>query len=76
MKNLMVILGLVLIFTSCEKSSPLDDYAEVYGNALDSLNTTSGTVPNIDYQFDMILDYYFEKLLFFYHLLHTLILLI
>ena len=53
MKNLMVILGLVLIFTSCEKSSPLDDYAEVYGDALDSLNTTSGTVPNIDYQFDM-----------------------
>ena len=52
MKNLMVLLGLILVFTSCEKSSPLDDYEEVYGNTLDSLNVTS-TIPNIDYEFKM-----------------------
>ena len=52
MKNLMVLLGLILVFTSCEKSNPLDDYEEVYGNTLDSLNVTS-TIPNIDYEFKM-----------------------
>ena len=52
MKNLMVLLGLILVFTSCEKSNPLDDYEEVYGNTLDSLNITS-TIPNIDYEFKM-----------------------
>ena len=52
MKNLMVLLGLILVFTSCEKSSPLDDYEEVYGNTLDSLDITS-TIPNINYEFKM-----------------------
>ena len=52
MKNLIVLLGLILVFTSCEKSNPLNDYEEVYGHTLDSLNTTS-IIPNIDYEFKM-----------------------
>ena len=53
MKNLIVLLGLILVFTSCEKSSPLDDYTEIYGNALDSLNVTPTTL-SIDYEFNMV----------------------
>ena len=51
MKNLIVLLGLIVLFTSCEKSSPLDDYSEIY-STIDSLNTTP-TLLNIDYQFNM-----------------------
>ena len=41
------------VFTSCEKSNPLDDYSEVYGNTIDSLNVIS-TTPNINYEFSMV----------------------
>ena len=41
------------VFTSCEKNNPLDDYSEVYGNTIDSLNVVS-TIPNINYEFSMV----------------------
>lgn len=51
MKNIIVLAASVFLFTSCEKSSPLDDYTEVYGNAL--TDTTSTNSPNALYEFDM-----------------------
>jgi hypothetical protein len=51
MRNLIVLAILIVIFTSCEKSNPLDDIIDVYEHSL--TDTTSHTLPNIDYQFNM-----------------------
>jgi len=53
MNKLIVLVISLVIFTSCEKSNPLDDYNEVYGNTIDSLNITP-TIPVIDYKFNMV----------------------
>jgi hypothetical protein len=53
MNKLIVLVISLVIFTSCEKSNPLDDYNEVYGNTIDSLNITP-TIPFIDYKFNMV----------------------
>jgi len=52
MDKLIVLAISLVIFTSCEKSNPLDDYNEVYGSTIDSLNITP-TIPTIDYVFNM-----------------------
>lgn len=51
MKNLIVLATLIVIFTSCEKSNPLDDAIDIYEQSL--TDTTSHTLPNINYQFNM-----------------------
>ena len=51
MKRLVMLLSLGAIFTSCEKTSPLDDYIETYEAAY--VDTTHITNPYIDYQFSM-----------------------
>ena len=48
-----IILGLLIIFTSCEKSSPLDDYIDTY-ETLYNDTTNEHTVDNINYQFNMV----------------------
>ena len=51
MKRLLYVL--LIIFTSCEKSSPLDDYIDTYETLYN--DTTYGhTVDNIDYHFNMV----------------------
>ena len=50
-KKITLLLILGVIFASCEKSSPLDDYTEVYGEALTDTTTNNST--NIAYNFDM-----------------------
>ena len=52
MRNLIVLTLSVFLFTSCEKSSPLDDYIEIYGDALTDTTTTNNST-NIIYEFDM-----------------------
>jgi len=51
MKNLIVLATLIVIFTSCEKSSPLDDAIDIYEQSL--TDTVSHTLPNINYKFNM-----------------------
>ena len=48
-KILLISLGFILI--SCSKNSPLDDFADVYEEAF--TDTTTITIPNIDYKFNM-----------------------
>ena len=52
MKKLVMLLSLGVIFTSCEKTSPLDDYIETYEAAY--ADTTHATIANIDYKFNMV----------------------
>lgn len=48
-----ILLGLLIIFTSCEKSSPLDDYIDTYETLYN--DTIYGyTIDDIDYQFNMV----------------------
>ena len=47
-----MLLSLGVIFTSCEKTSPLDDYIETYEAAY--ADTTHATIANIDYEFNMV----------------------
>jgi len=53
MNKLIVLVISLVIFTSCEKSSPLGDYNEIYKNTVDSLNVTP-TVFSIHYKFNMV----------------------
>ena len=48
-KILLLSLGVILI--SCEKNSPFDDLVDVYEEAL--TDTTTTTISNINYQFNM-----------------------
>lgn len=48
-----ILLGLLIIFTSCEKSSPLDDYIDTYETLYN--DTIYGyTIDDINYRFNMV----------------------
>jgi len=53
MNKLIVLVISLVIFTSCEKSNPLDDYSEIYENTVDSLSVIP-TISFIDYKFNMV----------------------
>ena len=53
MNKLIILVISLVIFASCEKSNPLDDYNEIYGSTIDSLNIIP-TIPIINYVFNMV----------------------
>ena len=54
MKNIILLLGLAVAFTSCEKNSPIDGYIEDYTLIYDSLNNNQEDIISIDYEFNMV----------------------